>query len=146
MNASREMPKYECHKKVWALKIKHICLADNNEGAELTPEEDASRGAQVGFRIHEHPSKKSISNQSTTGSGTAGATGTEIHTLAPGTSTPQASQRFCDFARKNNVILRYVAENNIHCVRVSTHYYNNRKDIQRFFEVLELFLIEEGWM
>ena len=112
----------------------------------LTPEEDASRGAQVGFRIHEHPSKKSISNQSTTGSGTTGATGTEIHTLAPGTSTPQASQRFCDFARKNNVILRYVAENNIHCVRVSTHYYNNKKDIQRFFEVLELFLIEEGWM
>ncbi len=41
MNVTREMPKYECNKKVWALKIKHICLADNNEGAELTPEEDA---------------------------------------------------------------------------------------------------------
>ena len=24
MNASREMPKYECHKKVWALKIKAV--------------------------------------------------------------------------------------------------------------------------
>ena len=40
MNVSREMPKYECHKKVWALKIAQIFLADNNEGAELTPEED----------------------------------------------------------------------------------------------------------
>lgn len=36
---SIEMPKYKCHKEVWALKIKHISLADNNEGAELTPEE-----------------------------------------------------------------------------------------------------------
>ena len=40
MNVSREMPKYECHKKVWALKIKRIYLADNDAGAEITPEED----------------------------------------------------------------------------------------------------------
>lgn len=106
----------------------------------LTPSEDASRGAQVGFRIHQHPSK--ISAASTKLS----TTETTAPILAPGTSTPQASQRFCDFARKNNVILRYVAENNIHCVRVSTHYYNNKKDIHRFFEVLQLFLKEEGWM
>lgn len=25
MDAAREMPKYQCHKKVWALKIRDIC-------------------------------------------------------------------------------------------------------------------------
>ena len=59
---------------------------------------------------------------------------------------PTASQRFCDYARKNSVILRYVAENDIHCVRVSTHYYNNQSDLNRFFEVLNAFLKEEGWI
>ena len=112
----------------------------------LTPSEDASRGAQVGFRIHEHPSKISSSNAQVTKEGAPIAITAISQSLVPGTSTPQASQRFCDFARKNNVILRYVAENNIHCVRVSTHYYNNKKDINRFFEVLQMFLKEEGWM
>jgi len=112
----------------------------------LTPSEDASRGAQVGFRIHEHPSKIASSNAQVTKEGTPIAITAISQSLVPGTSTPQASQRFCDFARKNNVILRYVAENNIHCVRVSTHYYNNKKDINRFFEVLQMFLKEEGWM
>lgn len=112
----------------------------------LTPSEDASRGAQVGFRIHEHPSKIASSNAQGTKEGTQTAIKAMSQSLVPGTSTPQASQRFCDFARKNNVILRYVAENNIHCVRVSTHYYNNKKDINRFFEVLQMFLKEEGWM
>ncbi len=112
----------------------------------LTPSEDASRGAQVGFRIHEHPSKIAAANIQSTNAETPISNSTGNQTLVPGTSTPQASQRFCDFARKNNVILRYVAENNIHCVRVSTHYYNNKKDINRFFDVLQLFLKEEGWM
>lgn len=112
----------------------------------LTPAEDASRGAQVGFRIHEHPSKIAAANIQTTKAESPISNSAVIQTLVPGTSTPQASQRFCDFARKNNVILRYVAENNIHCVRVSTHYYNNKKDINRFFEVLQMFLKEEGWM
>ena len=112
----------------------------------LTPSEDASRGAQVGFRIHEHPSKIAAANLQSSNVTTPNSNSTVGQTLAPGTSTPQASQRFCDFARKNNVILRYVAENNIHCVRVSTHYYNNKKDINRLFEVLQLFLKEEGWM
>ena len=31
MNASREMPKYECHKKVWALKIAGI-VGDQHGG------------------------------------------------------------------------------------------------------------------
>ncbi len=112
----------------------------------LTPSEDASRGAQVGFRIHEHPSKIAAANIQNTKAESPISNSAVIQTLVPGTSTPQASQRFCDFARKNNVILRYVAENNIHCVRVSTHYYNNKKDINRFFEVLQMFLKEEGWM
>ena len=112
----------------------------------LTPSEDASRGAQVGFRIHEHPSKIASSNAQVTKEGAPIAITAISQSLVPGTSTPQASQRFCDFARKNNVILRYVAENNIHCVRVSTHYYNNKKDINRFFEVLQMFLKDEGWM
>ena len=112
----------------------------------LTPAEDASRGAQVGFRIHEHPSKIAAANIQSTNAKTPISNSAGNQTLVPGTSTPQASQRFCDFARKNNVILRYVAENNIHCVRVSTHYYNNKKDINRFFEVLQMFLKEEGWM
>lgn len=112
----------------------------------LTPSEDASRGAQVGFRIHQHPNKIAAANIQSTIAETPLSKSKESQTGVPGTSTPQASQRFCDFARKNNVILRYVAENNIHCVRVSTHYYNNKKDINRFFEVLQLFLKEEGWM
>jgi selenocysteine lyase/cysteine desulfurase len=112
----------------------------------LTPSEDASRGAQVGFRIYEHPSKIAAANLQSSNATTPNSNSTVGQTLAPGTSTPQASQRFCDFARKNNVILRYVAENNIHCVRVSTHYYNNKKDINRLFEVLQLFLKEEGWV
>ena len=112
----------------------------------LTPAEDASRGAQVGFRIHEHPSKIAAANIQSTNAETPILNLAVRETWVPGTSTPQASQRFCDFARKNNVILRYVAENNIHCVRVSTHYYNNKKDIHRFFDVLQIFLKEEGWM
>jgi len=112
----------------------------------LTPSEDASRGAQVGFRIHEHPSKIASSNVQVPKEGAPIVITAISQSLVPGTSTPQASQRFCDFARKNNVILRYVAENNIHCVRVSTHYYNNKRDINRFFEVLQMFLKDEGWM
>jgi selenocysteine lyase/cysteine desulfurase len=84
----------------------------------LTPQEDISRGAQVGFTIKG---------------------------LKQPEANPTAGQRFCDYARKNNVILRYVAENDIHCVRVSTHYYNNLGDIKKFFEVLDGFLKEEGW-
>ena len=50
MTASREMPKYQCHKQVWALKIKAIARKPNPDttgvsaassyGATLTPCED----------------------------------------------------------------------------------------------------------
>jgi selenocysteine lyase/cysteine desulfurase len=98
----------------------------------LTPLEDISRGAQVGFTIK----------------GLKETTETQIQSNTSNTTVakpPTASQRFCDYARKNSVILRYVAENDIHCVRVSTHYYNNLKDLQVFFDVLDGFLKEEGW-
>jgi hypothetical protein len=35
----REMPRYICHKQVWALKIKSIEVVDSDGLAELTPEE-----------------------------------------------------------------------------------------------------------
>jgi hypothetical protein len=39
MNASREMPKYECHKKVWALKIAGI-VGDQHGGVYFQPAEE----------------------------------------------------------------------------------------------------------
>ena len=39
MNASREMPKYECHKKVWALKIAGI-VGDQHGGVYFQPTEE----------------------------------------------------------------------------------------------------------
>lgn len=43
---TRELPKYKCHKEVWALKIKSIVRDGENENREsdgsaiITPEED----------------------------------------------------------------------------------------------------------
>lgn len=39
MNASREMPKYECHKIVWALKIAGI-VGDQHGGVYFQPAEE----------------------------------------------------------------------------------------------------------
>ncbi|MDA1182249.1 MAG: aminotransferase class V-fold PLP-dependent enzyme [Bacteroidetes bacterium] len=68
----------------------------------------------------------------------AGQVGFRIHR-----KIAKSSARFVDFARKKQIILRYVGENNIDCVRVSTHYYNNQKDINTLFVVLEEFLTTE---
>jgi selenocysteine lyase/cysteine desulfurase len=46
-------------------------------------------------------------------------------------------QGFVAYARKNGLILRYVGENGIDCIRVSTHYYNQESEIDRFFELLK---------
>ena len=35
-----EMPKYICHKQVWALKIKEIKPIDSDGGIEITPEDE----------------------------------------------------------------------------------------------------------
>ena len=110
----------------------------------LTPLEDISRGAQVGFIIKER--QKEVVQQTSTESISAGSSTAIAKENVAIAKPPTASQRFCDYARKNSVILRYVAENDIHCVRVSTHYYNNQSDLNRFFEVLNAFLKEEGWI
>ncbi|MGK9174121.1 hypothetical protein KXR87_12950 [Yokenella regensburgei] len=39
MSNSCEMPRYQCHKKVWALKIKAIKVMTDGTGV-ITPEED----------------------------------------------------------------------------------------------------------
>lgn len=39
MTAAKQMPRYKCHKEVWALKIKSIRLVSEAEGFEITPED-----------------------------------------------------------------------------------------------------------
>ena len=47
MSISVEMPRYKCHKEVWALKIKSIVRdgegenRESDESAMITPEEEA---------------------------------------------------------------------------------------------------------
>jgi hypothetical protein len=40
MNVSREMPRYECHKKVWALKIKNVIVKASTQEATIVPEDE----------------------------------------------------------------------------------------------------------
>ena len=35
--STKEMPKYKCHKEVWALKIENIKQIDSDGNAEITP-------------------------------------------------------------------------------------------------------------
>lgn len=74
----------------------------------LNAKGSASQGAQLGFRI-----------------------------TRTGTQQKDPNQGFVNFARENGLILRYVGENKVDCVRVSTHYYNNETEIDRFFELLK---------
>ena len=74
----------------------------------LTPEETKSNAGQLGFRI----SPKFCSKE-------------------------KPNSGFVAHARKNGLILRYVGENGIDCIRVSTHYYNQESEIDRFFELLK---------
>lgn len=55
MSASAEMPKYQCHKQVWALKIKDIHQVDADKAPQhdggdwvLVPEEDGFAPIIVG--------------------------------------------------------------------------------------------------
>lgn len=40
MSTNQEMPKYKCHKEVWALKIESIKQIDSDGNAEITPAEE----------------------------------------------------------------------------------------------------------
>lgn len=44
MSVEMELPKYKCHKEVWALKIAKVVLHENDEqvwtGATITPEDE----------------------------------------------------------------------------------------------------------
>lgn len=53
------------------------------------------------------------------------------------TTTQNRQQEFVNEARKHRIILRYVGENNIDCIRVSTHYYNQEAEIDRLFALLK---------
>jgi selenocysteine lyase/cysteine desulfurase len=53
-------------------------------------------------------------------------------------------QGFVNFARKNGVILRYVGENKVDCIRVSTHYYNYKSQIDLLIDLLQQYAWKSG--
>lgn len=55
------------------------------------------------------------------------------------TSKEKPNSGFVNYARKNGLILRHVGENNIDCIRVSTHYYNNKSEIDQLFNLLKTY-------
>ncbi|MCC7297730.1 MAG: aminotransferase class V-fold PLP-dependent enzyme [Bacteroidia bacterium] len=55
-------------------------------------------------------------------------------------NNPKANQEFISECNKKRIILRYVGESGIDCVRVSTHYYNNETEVERLIEELKTFL------
>jgi selenocysteine lyase/cysteine desulfurase len=50
------------------------------------------------------------------------------------------AQKLHTFCNEKKIITRYVAENNINCLRVSTHIYNSYSDIDAFLKALDVFL------
>lgn len=61
MNETNEMPKYKCHKEVWAIKIKSIVRDGDGENREsdgsaiVTPEEKECMGFKVDAKyMHKH--------------------------------------------------------------------------------------------
>jgi L-cysteine/cystine lyase len=40
---------------------------------------------------------------------------------------------------KENIVIRQVPENDINCLRVSTHIYNNKQEIDSLMDVLKKF-------
>ena len=53
MNVSREMPKYECHKKVWALKIEAIEFEANSaeDGTAIHKMRGTANSRHVSFNF-----------------------------------------------------------------------------------------------
>ena len=61
MSITREMPKYQSHKKVWALKIKSIVIVRDGENREsdgsamITPKEEGYASFEVDCEyMHKH--------------------------------------------------------------------------------------------
>lgn len=54
--------------------------------------------------------------------------------------TKDANQEFVSRCREKNIILRYVGESGIDCVRVSTHYYNTYDEISQLVSELKTYL------
>lgn len=53
-----EMPRYKCHKEVWALKIKGIAVDGINDGAWITPEDGTYAAFMVdGAYLKKHQPK-----------------------------------------------------------------------------------------
>jgi hypothetical protein len=53
--AQVEMPRYKCHKEVWALKIKYVVVDLNDGSAMITPAEDGYAPFKVdGSYTHKH--------------------------------------------------------------------------------------------
>jgi selenocysteine lyase/cysteine desulfurase len=74
----------------------------------LTPTESISRGAQIGFKINSQKTKKENPNSG-----------------------------FVNHARSKSIILRHVAENGLDSIRISTHYYNTRAEIDQCVKLLK---------
>jgi cysteine desulfurase / selenocysteine lyase len=74
----------------------------------LTPTETISRGAQIGFKINSQKTKKENPNSG-----------------------------FVNHARSKGIILRHVAENGLDSIRISTHYYNTRNEIDQCVNLLK---------
>jgi len=53
---------------------------------------------------------------------------------------PKASQEFNNQMNGKKIALRYVGESNIDCVRVSTHYYNSKEEIDTVMRELKTYL------
>ena len=84
-------------------------LLEIGDGIEmLTPTESSSRAAQIGFKINPSKTKKGKPNIG-----------------------------FANYARSKGMILRHVGENDIDCIRVSTHYYNTTEEVDLCIKLLK---------
>jgi len=54
--------------------------------------------------------------------------------------TEKDTQKLHGFCQEKKIITRFVPENNINCLRVSTHIYNSYTDIDAFLKTLDVFL------
>jgi L-cysteine/cystine lyase len=46
-------------------------------------------------------------------------------------------QQFQEKATKENFVIRIVPENNVNCIRISTHIYTQKSEIERFADLVK---------